>query len=482
MASSQILPADPSLGKVTRRKRGHSQGDGPRPATAHDSLSETQKRLKTIDASQIERCQLCGESSSVAGMIQCECCENHRHLKCCSIASTHQETARELLHLVGWACRECRTSRTDKQIFIESALADLSRQINELKAIGASRSITEQNKSINRTRSAQSAEVSESSEVQRVVVVGTAADVGAGRTAPNSLTRAQVVSIVSRTINDKSRRLKNVIISGLPETSSVPDIRAFESLCEEHLPTKPALSNLGVKRLGKPPTGANRHRRLLVHFESEEAASELLRSSRVLSSSHDPYVASNIFINPDLSVSEQKEAYDKRVHRRHQGRGASSGPHGAASDWTSRTASHPAPSASTDAPPTQRFSEQIITDHSLTLLPTVEITTSHGQPTSYSNPHTRPLAWVHGGHQTFVPITPQPNHVCETLPITSIPLSENQHAYWPGTINHSQTTSNTPRYLASAKRSLPHTPSKRALCSSTNFTSKRLTHTCAKCA
>ena len=133
------------------------------------------------------------------------------------------------------------------------------------------------------------------------------------------MTREQVVTLVSKTLNDKSRRRKNVIVTGMSESSPDNDARAFLSLCEEQLTTKPVLSSLGTKRLGRETAGATRPRRLLVHLETEEAATELLRSARMLRSSVSTYVANNIFINADLSAEDQKLAYQKRLQRRSRG-------------------------------------------------------------------------------------------------------------------------------------------------------------------
>jgi hypothetical protein len=137
-----------------------------------------------------------------------------------------------------------------------------------------------------------------------------------GSESQGQLTRTQIVTIVSKTVNDKSRRQRNIIVTGLPELSPEGDIRAFTALCEEHLTIKPVLSALGVKRLGKVTAGTTRHRRLLVHLESESAATELLRTARQLRFSNDPYISSSIFINADLSIEDQKVAFDKRVQRR----------------------------------------------------------------------------------------------------------------------------------------------------------------------
>ena len=138
------------------------------------------------------------------------------------------------------------------------------------------------------------------------------------RTEQRSMTRDQVVTLIARTVNDKERRKRNVVVTGLPEHSPEEDARAFSTLCEHYLTTKPAIASLGVKRLGQTVAGSGTHRRLLVHLESEEAANAILRAARQLRSTDDPYVANNIYINPDLSVEEQRLAFQRRTQRRAQ--------------------------------------------------------------------------------------------------------------------------------------------------------------------
>lgn len=302
--------------KGSRRKRGHSQGDGPKLAHAQGStLSATLKRFKAYDESKIEICEKCGESSGLNSMIQCESCERFHHLKCCGIAPSYHDTARDLLHLAGWSCRDCRIGRNEKTLAMETALTDLTRQLDQMKA-----ELKQKNKE-NENATTNSPEAQPPSFLTVSAEKGGGGTKVAGHPVQTPLTKAQVAKIVTRTISDQTRRKKNVIVSGIPESANNDDQRAFLSVCEEHLSTKPALSHLGVKRLGNLTEGATRHRPLLVHLESENAAKEILRSAKSLRSSSDKYVATNIFINPDLTVAEQKTAYDKRVQRRLQGSG-----------------------------------------------------------------------------------------------------------------------------------------------------------------
>jgi len=128
---------------------------------------------------------------------------------------------------------------------------------------------------------------------------------------------AHTAMIVHRTINDVARRKRNVIVSGLPEVDDDDDDddrRTFLQLCECHLSFKPAVSDGSCKRLGQ--SHPDRPRRMLVRCGSEDVASALLQEARLLRRAEDPYVAANVFINPDLAPAEAKLAYERRQARR----------------------------------------------------------------------------------------------------------------------------------------------------------------------
>ena len=123
--------------------------------------------------------------------------------------------------------------------------------------------------------------------------------------------------IVHRTLNDVSRRKKNVIITGLMEEKDTgkSDCDIFGEFCENFMPIKPSLPNSNCcKRIGRSIDG--RPRRLLVHLQSKEAADELLEIAPLLRHCDNSYVAANFFINEDLSPAEAKLAYEARQKRR----------------------------------------------------------------------------------------------------------------------------------------------------------------------
>ena len=128
---------------------------------------------------------------------------------------------------------------------------------------------------------------------------------------------SQFTLIVHRTLNDVNRRKRNIIISGLPEETEteVSDRTTFLEFAASFLQTKPALTDdRCCQRIGRP--SLERPRRLLVHLESEQAATELLREAPRLRQSDDDYISRNVFINADPSPSTAKFAYEARRKRR----------------------------------------------------------------------------------------------------------------------------------------------------------------------
>jgi len=134
---------------------------------------------------------------------------------------------------------------------------------------------------------------------------------GNGRHAGES-TDAHTTRIIHRTINDISRRKQNVVVSGLPEDDLIDDQTAFHQLCTNDLSITPAV--VSCTRLGVGTTG--RPRRLLVKLRSEESAAALLRVAPALRQSEDLYISTLVYINPDLSPTAAKLAYEKRQRRR----------------------------------------------------------------------------------------------------------------------------------------------------------------------
>ena len=135
-----------------------------------------------------------------------------------------------------------------------------------------------------------------------------------GVTDPDLDADARTTMIVHRTMNDVTRRKRNVIVSGMIEDDRYDDRLSFLQLCETWLTFKPALAEGSCVRLGQPQPG--RPRRLLVRTGSEEIAAALIHDAPLFAVALDEYVKYNIFINPDLSPAAAKLAFERRQARR----------------------------------------------------------------------------------------------------------------------------------------------------------------------
>jgi len=94
---------------------------------------------------------------------------------------------------------------------------------------------------------------------------------------------------VHRTINEMTRRKRNVIVTGLPEPlecseeqHGLTDEEAFKRLCEEHLSLKPALDRKGCIRVGRTENRRDRPRRLLVHLTSDSETNRFACCSKAI--------------------------------------------------------------------------------------------------------------------------------------------------------------------------------------------------------
>jgi len=153
--------------------------------------------------------------------------------------------------------------------------------------------------------------------------------------------------IVHRTLNDVSRRQRNVVVTGLMEEKDTgkSDCGSFVELCENFMPTKPSLASGNCcKRIGRAMDG--KPRRLLVNLQSKDAADELIEAAPHLRYCDDSYVATSVFINEDLSPDDAKLAYEARQKRRDRQQRRSQSSHNVAPSEESASASHRQRSAS----------------------------------------------------------------------------------------------------------------------------------------
>ena len=121
----------------------------------------------------------------------------------------------------------------------------------------------------------------------------------------------QVLMAVEVEKMERTKRQRNVIITGLSLVSGLSDEETFLKLCEEHLTTKPR--PIACQRIGRQTSG--NPRRLKVTLDNEVAAENLILSSQLLRESQND-VIKKVFINRDLTPMEAKMAFDARQSKR----------------------------------------------------------------------------------------------------------------------------------------------------------------------
>jgi hypothetical protein len=242
--------------------------------TQSQPVAKTIKPTKKIgnDVTNNEDCVLCGKPSNNKA-IQCETCEQYYHLNCCGVAAVDSEGVTSFVAFAGWSCLACR-------IGVRDEMAKLRTELNELMLIDngeMAKLRTELNELRSKLDLCQNSRPASPTNNTNLTTAadavrnsGTAGQVM--RTAPSDVQR-----IVRRTIDDLSRRKKNVIISGLAESSDTGDDILFSRFCELNLGMKPYVKLSDTLRLGSATSG---QRRLLVRLSNESIASELLKAAR----------------------------------------------------------------------------------------------------------------------------------------------------------------------------------------------------------
>jgi len=115
----------------------------------------------------------------------------------------------------------------------------------------------------------------------------------------DTLSISTVKKIVQKTVDDVSRRQRNVIVSGIKESHNlaVSDTNVLIEVCEQYLHLFVWDKMMFVKRLGSQPKNSDVPRRLLVVLDSEQLAGEMLFRAHQLRDSTDFSIAEKMLTN-----------------------------------------------------------------------------------------------------------------------------------------------------------------------------------------
>jgi len=221
--------------------------------------------------------------------IECDFCDCWYHADCTEMSAEAFDVLVEIANETGWVCRGCRSTTRMTLKAIQASQAKLVEEIASLAASNVSL--------LNRV--AQLEEL-----VKRPKVL------------PSAVTeqlKADVAKAVRDDAQEKERRRNNIIVTGIPPEHGVPDDELFLDFCVTHLKVKPLLVTDKCKRIDRIVIG--RVPRLRVVFANVEARDSVLKLGKTLKNATDQKVRT-VYLNPDLTPVEAKEAFEARVERR----------------------------------------------------------------------------------------------------------------------------------------------------------------------
>lgn len=108
---------------------------------------------------------------------------------------------------------------------------------------------------------------------------------------------------------ERRKKEKNVIISGLPKNPQLSDKELVADFCDKHLTAKPTIMKTRRLHPGNPVS------KICVTLASTIEVDDVIQSSILLRSSPDQAIK-NIFINHDLTKQQAETEFKKRCERR----------------------------------------------------------------------------------------------------------------------------------------------------------------------
>lgn len=233
-------------------------------------------------------CPQCLLTLSGEASLKCDVCNLSFHSQCAHLTKSAYNQLVKLLPVIGWVCQDCKTMARSLCARLQSSVSELADKFTQLQA--DMMKLSQQMKPAVQQESAAASGYTDQNEQQ--------------------LDNDVISTVVYRAVKDISRRKRNVIVTGIPESDNITDREAFTQLCSSHLTIKPFVEDRNCKRIGKSSP-----RRLLVKLRSEAAAAELLSAAHRLRHA-DPYTAEHVYINADLTRAEAAAAYEARKERR----------------------------------------------------------------------------------------------------------------------------------------------------------------------
>ena len=163
-----------------------------------------------------------------------------------------------------------------------------------------------------RTSTTQQQRLSADSDESAIPRRTSFAEITVRNPAPLSAAMKQaVVSAVYRDFEDRDRRNRNIVISGIPSTV-ISDAVAVKRLLEDEFGR--TYEVVKCRRLGRPAPGKTQP--VLATLATAAEAQYLVNNARLLRQSSDSQIRATVYINPDITQAEAFAAYQERCERR----------------------------------------------------------------------------------------------------------------------------------------------------------------------
>jgi len=132
---------------------------------------------------------------------------------------------------------------------------------------------------------------------------------------PNSQSNHEaVVAAVYLDQNQRDRRAANIVITGLPVCSDMPDKILVTQMISKELLLVPDIVHL--KRLGRVVADGPNLQPLLVVLRTAAQASTIIQRAKMLRSSLHPVISDHVFINRHLTRAQSRAAFEQRCQKR----------------------------------------------------------------------------------------------------------------------------------------------------------------------
>ena len=231
-------------------------------------------------------CSVCDEYVSPDDLLQCKVCQALYHPLCVNITMEVFHVLQPILPVVGWVCPECVSSISERRKSIDNQFEILTTAVQKLEESQQKLMVKVDNINVPTVSVSRSTSVLNGSS--------------SGSARPSQ--------------SDQMYRKKNVIISGLTESTDISDAEQVRAICEHHFHYKPWFDENRCRKIG------NRTPKLLrITLASEHAASELIyvaKSNLKKADADAQSSVSRVYFNPYLTPTEAHQAYLRRRERR----------------------------------------------------------------------------------------------------------------------------------------------------------------------